>query len=190
MQNIRTLQLSREMWIFVAVTGLLSAYYLWSTMGEAARARAKPVEVTPAELKVGQVVDIAITLISADSIGLSCGSDQAVDGARCAFKQSGERQTEPIKPEDVIAPYMTSDNVLVMVPGLFTQPVLKKRVEDEPPTKFTREEMEVRRFVTTCKFKPVDRLKNFKVRWQPTAGWGDKDSAWVGRVTDCRMTGG
>lgn len=194
MQNIRTLQLSREMWIFVGVTGLLSAVYLWNTTSERARMNAAPQEITPSQISPGQTVDVAITLISADGYGLSCASDQVVDSAHCGFTKEGDawkqKGSESMKPEDIISPYMTVDNVLFLIPGLFTQPLLKKRLDDEPPGKFTREEMETRRFTTTCKMKVIEKMSNFKVRWAPNAPWGDRDTAWVGRVSDCKMTGG
>lgn len=188
---VRTLQLSREMWIFLGVTGVMSAAYLTMTTGEAARKAAQPVFQTP-PLEAGKVIDAAITLVSADAYKLSCASDEQMGQAHCGFKADTTpwKGDGPNKPEEVIAPYMTADNVLVLIPGLFTQPLLKKRLEDEPPGKYSAEELENRRFTVTCKLKPEKQFSKLKVRWAQGQSWGDRDSAWAGTVTDCKMTGG
>jgi hypothetical protein len=192
---VRTLQLSREMWIFLLVTGCMSGVYIYMMTGETARKRAKVEAITPKELQKGQVIDAAITLISADAGRLSCASDTKVGEAHCGFGADtkpwvAKEGEAPTKPEDVIAPYMTVDNVLLLIPGLFTQPVLKKRLEDEPPGRYTREEMESRRFTVTCKMKLEQQFEKIKVRWDVGQAWGDRPNAWFGTVSDCKMTGG
>jgi hypothetical protein len=185
------------MWIFLGVTSVMSGVYLFATTSSMAIARAKPDTITPPpeKLKVGDVIDAGLTLVTADAFGLSCASDTKTPGnAHCGFNA----QTTPWKaendaqgkPENIIAPYMTVDNVLFLIPGLFTQPVLKKRLEDEPPAKFTKEQMEERRFTVTCKLKVEQKFEKFKVRWANGQPWGDRDDAWVGSVSDCKMTGG
>ncbi|MDW8251754.1 MAG: hypothetical protein RMJ98_20860 [Myxococcales bacterium] len=192
---VRTLHLSREIWIFLLVTTCMSVVYLHMMTGENARRRAKVESITPTTLNAGQVIDAAITLISADAHRLACASDTKVGDAHCAFGadlkpwQSKEGDP-PTRPENEIAPYMTVDNVLFLIPGLFTQPVLKKRLEDEPPGKYTRDELESRRFTVTCKLKLEQKFEKFKVRWDVGQPWGDRSDAWFGTVSDCKMTGG
>lgn len=191
---VRTLQLSREMWIFLLVTTCMSGVYLYMMTGESARKRAKIEEITPKALAKGQVIDAAITLISADAGRLACASDTKAGSAHCGFKGDQKpwqpAEGETAKPEDVIAPYMTVDNVLFLIPGLFTQPVLKKRLDDEPAGKYSREELENRRFTVTCKLKLEEKFDKFKVRWDVGQPWGDRSDAWFGTVSDCKMTGG
>jgi hypothetical protein len=193
---VRTLQLSREMWIFLAVTTCMSGVYLYMMTGESARKRARVEAITPVEqLAAGKVIDAAITLVTADAYGLSCATDQKVGDYHCGFgadtKPWPRKEGEPAdKPENVIAPYMTVDNVLFLIPGLFTQPVLKKRLDDEPPGKFSKEELENRRFTVTCKMKLEQQLDKVKVRWAAGQTWGDREKTWVGSVSDCKMTGG
>lgn len=191
---MRQLRLSKEMWIFVGVTSVMSVAYLAMTTSETAIKNAKPIVITPTELQQGSVIDAAITLISADAFALACATDAQVGQFSCGFNSEGKpykrADGEALKPENIIAPYMTVDNVLFLIPGLFTQPVLKKRLEDEPPGKYSREELENRRFTVTCKLKLEQKVEKFKVRWQPNQGWGDRDSAWLGTVSDCKMTGG
>lgn len=192
---VRTLQLSREMWIFLLVTTSMSGVYLYMMTGEHARKRAKIEEITPAKLEKDQVIDAAITLISADAGRLACASDTSAGGAHCAFgadtKPWVTKEGEPpTSPADIVSPYMTVDNVLFLIPGLFTQPVLKERLNDEPPGKFSKEEMENRRFTVTCKLKLEQKFEKFKVRWDVGQAWADRSDAWFGRVSDCKMTGG
>jgi hypothetical protein len=182
------------MWIFLGVTSLTSIVYLVMTTGESARQSVKQPDLTPKTITKGQVIDAGITLVTADAYGLSCASDTKIEGYHCGFKLAGtpwkSDDASADKPENIIAPYMTVDNVLFMIPGLFTQPVLKKRLADEPPSKFTREQLEERRFTVTCKLKAVEQMKHFKVRWGSTQPFGDRDEAWLGTVTDCKLTGG
>lgn len=182
------------MWIFLGVTSVMSVIYLVMNTGDTAKNRVKPAQLTPTKLEAGQVIDAGLTLITADATGLSCASDTKIGDYHCGFKADGSSwRTEDgsaDKPENVLAPYMTVDNVLFLIPGLFTQPVLDKRLKDEPPGRFTRKELESRRFTVTCKLKAVEELKGFKVRWAPGQGWGNRDAAWVGSVDDCKLTGG
>jgi hypothetical protein len=183
---IRTLALSRELKVFLAVTTVLTAAYLYATTGEHTRKHAKTAQ-TPADVPVGKTVDLSITLITADATGLACGSDTKVGNARCAFKGDGTPYPkDDTEPKDIIAPYMTADNVLFLIPGLWQEPALAKRLQDEPPAKYERDQL--RRFNANCKFTSEQKLPNFKVRWQPTAGWGDKNEpATVGRISDCKI---
>lgn len=192
---VRTLQLSREMWIFLVVTTCMSLVYLYLNTGAGAMARVKPDAITPPELTQGKVIDAAITLVTADALRLACASDQKVGDAHCAFGADGKAWVRkegdaPDQPSQIISPYMTVDNVLFLIPGLFTQPVLKKRLDDEPPGKFSKDELEQRRFTVTCKMKLEQPIEKFKVRWDTNQPWADRDKAWVGTVSDCRMTGG
>lgn len=191
---VRTLQLSREMWIFLAVTTSMSLVYLYLMTGSTAAARVKPEQITPQDLAPGKTIDAAITLITADAVRLGCASDQKLGAAHCAYgadtKPFALPEGEKVAPEQVIVPYMTVDNVLVLIPGLFTQPVLKKRLDDEPPGKYTGDEAENRRFTVTCKLKIEQKFEKFKVRWDTKQSWGDRDQAWAGTVSECKMTGG
>jgi hypothetical protein len=191
MTNIRTLQLSREMWIFLGVTSLMSVVYLYKTtpLGPVSTSW----NPTPAVHTAGETIDLALTLVTADAFGLACSSDGNFDGAHCAFDKGGEpwkpKAGETPKPADVLMPYMTVDNVLFVIPGLWEQPILKKRLEDEPPARIPVEERENHRFTASCKMKVDKKIEGFQVRWAPTGAWSPRDSAWIGRVSDCKITG-
>jgi hypothetical protein len=179
---IRTLQLSREVIAFLAVTGVLSVAYLGMHTGDRG-ARAQPVLPTFAPDKV---VDVSITLITADALKLACASDEAVGNAHCAFKYDGKPWPKA-EGEEILAPYMTVDNQFLLVSELFKEPALQKRLQDEPPNSVRRDEL--RRFNANCKLRVLQKLGRMKVRWELGAGWGDHDDGnWAGRASECTVT--
>ena len=179
---IRTLQLSREVIAFLAATSVASVAYLGLNTGDVGQ-RAQPTLPTFA---VGKVADVAITLITADAVGLACASDEAVGKAHCAFKYDGSEWPRGAG-EEIMAPYMTVENQFLLVADLFKEPALQKRLQEEPPAQTKRDEM--RRFNASCKLRVDHKLGRMKVRWQPTASWGDHDDAnWFGHVSDCAVS--
>ncbi len=176
-------QLSSEHWAIIVVTGLLAAFLLSSALGEGSRARK-----TPVTRKAGTVLDVSITLVTADVSDLACASDAEVDGARCAFDSSGAvRDGVPAQPGTdpaVLAPYMTTDNVLFLVPGLFAEPAVAKRLAAEPP-KGSRESLE--RFEASCRLKLVGKVDELAVRWEPGQSFSPRTAEWVGRVSGCTI---
>lgn len=188
---IRTLVLTKEMKVFLAVTGVMSVVYLALTTGDHTNHRPKPV-TTAADLATGKEIDVSITLITPDSTRLACASDTAVGNYHCQYKANGTTPwpkdgTDADKPENVLVPYMTADNVLFLVPGLWTDPQLVKRLADEPPSKSIDPDDFIR-FNANCKLKVDQKMSNFKVRWQTTTPWGDRDSAWIGHASECKIT--
>lgn len=138
--------------------------------------------ITPTRLEAGQVIDASITLITADVRDLSCASDGEVAGNRCGFDSTGA----PVQPSGgLLAPYMTTDNVLFLVPDLWKEPALARRLEEDPP----RERERSKRFTARCKMQLVQPLKTFWLRWEPQADWQYRDEAWVGTISGCRLEG-
>jgi hypothetical protein len=149
------------------------------------------VRKTPRRLGAGRTVDVAITLVTADTRDLACASDEAVGGARCLYDAKGNpRDGLPVgddagRSAEVLAPYMTTDNVLFLVPGLFAEPAIAKRFAEEPPT-VGRDRL--KRFTARCSMKIEGRARDVAVRWEPTAAFGPQpDGAWVGRVSGCSI---
>jgi hypothetical protein len=130
----------------------------------------------------GQSTDVAITLITADARDLACAADKDLDGARCAFDPDGK----PVATSGpVLAPYMTVDNVLLLVPDLWKEPALAKRLAEDPPTDRERS----KRFTAKCKMQLARPMKGFFLRWDPNATWQWTDKAWVGSISRCRLEG-
>lgn len=179
---IRTLQLSREIIAFLAATGVLSAAYLGLNTGDKGP-RAQPVAPT---FNTGKVMDVSVTLITADAFKLACASDEAVGNAHCAFKYDGKPWPKG-DGEEIIAPYMTVDNQFLLVSDLFKEPALAKRLQEEPPNQARTEEL--RRFNASCKLKVEHKFNRMKVRWDQRASWGDHDEGnWFGRISECTVT--
>ena len=135
-------------------------------------------------LTAGVETEISITLITADSTGLACGSQTGLGNARCAFDQADKAQQPAPSADDTILPYMTVDNVLILAAGLWQQPPLLARLADEPPGKFTREHLS--RFHVDCRFKPEKKVPTFRTRWAPDGAWTSHTDAWLGSVVSCK----
>lgn len=137
---------------------------------------------TPRKLEAGKTIDVSITLITADANDLACASDGEVGGARCAFDSAGQ----PVRGGGaVLAPYMTTDNVLFLVPDLWKETALARRLVEDPP----RERERSKRFSAHCKMTLVRPLETFWLRWEPQADWQYRDRAWVGTLAKCRLEG-
>ncbi len=132
----------------------------------------------------GKTVPVEITLVTADVNDLACAADFTAAGARCAFDREGQPWKEA-GPGGLLAPYMTTNNHLLLVPDLFSEPAIARRLEEEPPAGKSRDSL--RRFTAACKLHAEKKVKDFYVRWMPTSGWGHRNEAWVGRISDCEI---
>jgi len=196
---IRILQLSKELLFFIALCGLSSVLYLALQTGDRSARGPKP-HATPTNIEKDQQIDVSITLVTADATALACSWDNQVGTSHCEFDASGKPWPSPeassslanagattAKPS-LLSPYMTTDNVLFLIPDLWSEPAIARRFEQEPPGKFERDQL--RRFYANCKMRLEQKAKNFKVRWQPTATWDDRNEAWVGRISNCSIVEG
>lgn len=132
----------------------------------------------------GKTVDVDITLVTADANDLACAADFELGGARCAF----DREGNPWKEEPsggLLAPYMTTNRTLLLIADLFHEPAIARRLEEEPPDAKPRDALT--RFTASCKLHAESKAKDFYVRWTPSASWGHRKEAWVGRVSDCTI---
>ena len=134
-------------------------------------------------LAAGRSIPVSLTLVTADAHDLGCASDDTVAGARCAFDKDGNPWSGA-GAEPTLAPYMTVDNVLFLIPDLWKEPALAKRLADDPPNVHRDKQ---RRFTANCKLTAAEKAKHFYVRWLPTADWAHTPEAWVGKLTDCKI---
>lgn len=181
----RQFQLRSEHWAIVVTTVLVTLFLVLDVdIGEQQKT---PVE----KLQVGKSINVVITLVTADVRDLACASNQEGAGARCLFDSYGRRREDvPAGPAGasptVLAPYMTTDNHLFLIPGLFAEPAIARRLAAEPPGD-DREKLD--RFNATCKFEPTGRVDELAVRWEPTAEFGPRqEGAWVGTLSGCSLT--
>jgi hypothetical protein len=152
-----------------------------------------PTVPKPNTWKVGGKATVAITLVTADFGKLACASPDVFDGTHCAFKSETDSfPRDPGAPLDdnkanIIQPYRTwLDNQLVLVAGLWAQPVLALRLHREPSAGIDEEKLA--RFVVQCDVTFIGQLsKGSKLRWNP-GQWVDPDmNAVVARPDVCKI---
>lgn len=136
-------------------------------------------------LAPGKSIPVSLTLVTADSKDLACAGDMEIGGARCAFRSDGGVWPGG-RPERKLAPYMTVDNALVLIPDLWSEPALAARLKSEPPSG-SREAL--KRFTARCQLTGEARAEKFYVRWNTRSGWSYRPEAWVGRISGCTIEG-
>ena len=141
----------------------------------------------PAHVLVeGQDADVGITLISTDARALSCSSPEEIFGFHCEYISHADRWAKPPAVGEPLVPYKTTDDILLLVPGLFSDPALRQRLAIDPPV-FGQEHV---RFVANCKLHVKGKLKEIDVRWGTQNQWQTNKNAWVGTVSDCWLSDG
>ncbi len=140
------------------------------------------------DYQVGQDIEVSITLVTTDSKTLSCASQEVVANRHCEFDGKKQRWTYPPDqrpgPQEVLAPYKTTDDQLFLIPGLFTEPTLKRRLEVDPPTT----NGEHARFVANCKLHIEGKVSRMFTRWHTNGDWGEANNGWVGTVSGCTLS--
>jgi hypothetical protein len=167
---------------------VIAGLFLWAIYSEFYYRR----EATPQRaLAEGQDVDVAITLVSTDAKALSCASSEEIKGRHCEWATKSERWNKPSSTgrpaaTDTLAPYKTTDDILLLVPGLFSEPALVERLAIDPPT-FGQEHI---RFVANCKLHVEAKLKEVDVRWATQGQWYPQREVPMGTVTGCWLSDG
>lgn len=134
-------------------------------------------------LAAGKTIPVSITLVTADARDLACAGDVEVGGARCGFAEDGSPWSGAAE-KPVLAPYMTVDNVMFLVPDLWKEPALARRLAADPPDVPRKQ---LRRFTAKCDMKVLEKAKSFYVRWEPHMDWSHTPEAWVGAVSGCSI---
>lgn len=150
-----------------------------------------PKRASTPKLEPGMTIDVAITLVATDAKALACASTEVVAGRHCAFEAKGtpwSRAEDRPDAEAVLAPYKTTDDQLLLIPGLFAQPALQERLRYDPPVVG----MEHLRFVAHCKLAVEGKMSKLEARWAmpPKGEWFPLTNAWTGTVSDCKVSDG
>jgi len=161
----------RNQWIVVGLAAVLGAV-LWSWRGRVAGP--------------GTTIEASISLVTTDRDDLACASEAVVRGHRCAFRAPGRPWSPPPRGADLLAPYYTTDQHLIVIAGLFEQPPLAARQAAEAPLKLPRDQRP--RFAAHCKLKLVGRLPPFKSRWLAGADWASEEAVWVAEPSACQLS--
>ena len=144
----------------------------------------------PRSFTEGQDVDVAITLVTSDARSLSCSRAEEINGRHCEFASHTERWNKPSSsgkdsPKDILAPYKTTDDILLLIPGLFSEQALRERLAIDPPNA-----AEHIRFVANCKLHVEGKVKEIDVRWATNGQWQTQNDAWYGPVSGCWLSDG
>jgi hypothetical protein len=164
----------------------LSAYIWWVT-GDPST----PPEHPKPSLFQDAVIDVPLTLVTADKTDLACASEQEFEGYHCAFKKTTEAwpdldATNAEHRKKMLVPYMTVDNVMFLIPGMFEDPAIDERYRDEVPRKLPRDRLE--RFTAQCKLTLRKEVEGVMVRWNPTGDWQGPNKVWIGEVSNCQVS--
>ena len=167
---------------------VVAALFLWAVYSEFYYRRETPAQRALAE---GQDVDVAITLVSTDAKALACASGEEIKGRHCEWSGKTERWSKPSSTgrsatADTLAPYKTTDDILLLVPALFSEQALVDRLAIDPPT-FGQEHI---RFVANCKLHVESKMKELDVRWAPQGQWYPQRDVPIGAVSGCWLSDG
>jgi hypothetical protein len=133
----------------------------------------------------GMTMSATITLVTSDREDLSCAFDRRVAGYRCGFQGSTEPWPDPPAVAQTLAPYMTVNRQMFLLPALFDQPAIAARYQQESPAHVPRAQL--KRFEVICTLKLREKVDQFKVRWEHSGTWGSSATAWVAEPTDCKL---
>lgn len=162
--------LGKSVTLFAVVVFGLGAGFYFLGKSEAGGDRNVP------KWKVGQEVQVDITLDPRDDTKLACASASEIGGKRCEFS-SKTQKVEPT-PADaaLLKPYTTTDGVQFLAAGLWSHPELEKGKRP------------VDRFTVRCKLKVEGMVKAPAVRWDVGAAWGERPNDWyAGAVSGCTL---
>ncbi len=161
--------------------------YIWWATGDPTN----PPKPPKPDLHEGAEIDAPITLVTADKQDLACASDKEFEGYHCAFKTPEDTwpdldTRDPEQRKKMLVPYMTVDDVMFLIPGLFEQPSVDERYRDELPRARSRDKLE--RFTAQCKLKVRKQWEGVMVRWSPKAEWQGPQKVWIGEVSNCQVS--
>lgn len=162
--------LGKSVTLFAVVVFGLGAGFYFLGKSEAGGDRNVP------KWKVGQEVQVDITLDPRDDAKLACASGTEIGGKRCEFSSKTQKvEPAPADPA-LLKPYTTTDGVQFLAAGLWSHPEL---AQGKRP---------VDRFTVRCKLKVEGMVKAPAVRWDVGAAWGERPNDWyAGAVSGCTL---
>jgi Domain of unknown function (DUF4190) len=173
----------------IAIAGLVTGYlgiagwsfFLLTVGGFAAAFAILGREAPPApsgpHWKIGDTVDVEMTLVKTDLGGLACASANAIGDEHCGF----EAPTKPWGNGDItddkalLKPYTTIDRVGFTAAGVWSSPAL------------TPERLPNHRFSVKCKYRVDGVLEDLSVRWAQHGAWYPRSKWYAGAISDCAL---
>jgi hypothetical protein len=178
---------------FVVAAAIIGAMIVipFSPIGRALEPKG-PAPTDVGRWNAGALSEVRITLVTADYNQLTCAADKAIEGTHCAYKSENEIwPRDPSQPLDdnkksIIQPYRTwPDNKLVLVAGLWADPVVAMRLHREPAHAVPAKKLA--RFVVSCQMRFLGKLETPKLRWNSGGGWINEGAGWVARPESCKL---
>lgn len=136
--------------------------------------------------EAGSTLMADITLVTVDRHRLSCALSRPVGPYRCGFA-TPEKGAQPVDVPEArrLAPYVTTDRILYLVPGLFQQPALLAHYEAERANRTPHHKP--KRFIARCEVRLLERIDRFYTRWARNGKWATSGPAWVVEPLDCKV---
>lgn len=141
--------------------------------------------------QAGAEATIHITVTTADYDKLACAGAEQFGAARCAYQSEGQLfPRDPNQPlddnkENIIQPYRTTDNQLILLSGLWAQPEIAMRLHNEPSRGVL--EKKLARFVATCQVRFLREWDSPLIRWSPRDSWSNQGKAMVAEPLSCSI---
>lgn len=126
--------------------------------------------------RVGSTREVELTLVRQDKHNLACASDQSFAGLRCGYRRNSQ-PAGPLSPDNpqILQPYNTVGNELLLAAGLWSSPDLKGTLPAS-------------RFSVVCNYHIKGIMRAAAIRFDPAAPFGPvSKSITVGSLSDCML---
>jgi hypothetical protein len=134
-----------------------------------------------ASLVAGTTQQGDLTLVTADRDELECSAATGFQQYQCGFVD--DKQARQVDERQKLRPFMTVNRTLYLIPGLFLEPAISGRYNQEP--KAPRDQL--KRFTAKCSIKILGELDAVKLRWSPTGTWEPPKKFPVATVSGCKI---
>jgi hypothetical protein len=165
-----TASLGKSITLFVVVVGVLAVGFALLGQERGGGGTKGP------SWKVGQTVDLEVTLVAGDKRELSCASSEEVAGRHCGFEAPSKPWSKDADQDDkkTFRPYTSTDNVQFVAAGLWSEPALAGTL---PATRFS----------VKCKYAVEGKLKAPTFHWE--SGWEGqpRGEMFAGLLTGCTL---
>jgi len=164
-----TASLGKSITMFVVVVGTLAVGF--ALLGQERGGGAKG-----PNWKVGQTVDLEITLVASDKRELSCASSEEIAGRHCGFEAANKPWSKDTTQDDkkTFRPYTSTDNNQFVAAGLWSEPALAGNLPAS-------------RFSVKCKYTIEGKLKAPTFHWE--SGWEGqpRGEMFAGLLSNCTL---
>lgn len=165
-----TASLGKSITMFVVVVGVLAVGFALLGQERGGGAAKGP------SWKVGQTVDLEVTLVASDKRELSCASTEEINGRHCAFEAPSKAWSKDTSQDDkkTLRPYTSTDNVQFVAAGLWSEPALANNLPAS-------------RFSVKCKYTVEGKLKAPTFHWE--SGWEGqpRGEMFAGILSGCTL---